>query len=284
MSNRAGRQGVTLRSLASRGPYKVNWGAQHMKLEAATILETARVTEELWAIRLQAPLIAREARPGQFVHVRLGDGDDPLVRRPMSIYRIRQDGIDLLVRMAGRGSQMMIEKPAGESLDCLGPLGNGFTVHPTSRNLLMVGGGSGVAPLVALAEQAVAKGLSVVLLFGARSADRVFPATLLPPELEYAVATDDGSLGRRGMVTDLLPDYLGWADAVYACGPHPMFLSMLEVIRRARVQKSVQLSMEENMACGVGACFGCVVENRRGEMKSVCEDGPVFEMRELAWG
>ncbi len=255
-----------------------------MKLETATIVETTRVTEDLWAIRLLAPLIAREARPGQFVHVRLGESVDPLLRRPMSIYRIRQDGIDLLVRMAGRGSRMMVEKPAGEPLDCLGPLGNGFTVHPATRNLLMVGGGSGVAPLVALAEQAVAKRLSVTLLFGARSADRVFPARLLPPELEYAVATDDGSLGRRGVVTDLLPEYLGWADAVYACGPHAMFLAMLEVARRANVQKSVQLSLEENMACGVGACFGCVVENRHGEMKSVCEDGPVFEMRDLVWG
>lgn len=255
-----------------------------MKLEIATILETARVTEDLWAIQLRAPRIAQEARPGQFVHVRLGDGVDPLLRRPMSIYRIGQDTIDLLVRIAGRGSRMMVEKPAGESLDCLGPLGNGFSIHPTTRNLLMVGGGSGVAPLVALAEHAVDRGLSAVLLFGARSADRVFPARLLAPELEYAVATDDGSLGRKGMVTEMLPDYLGWADAVYACGPRPMFLSMLEVIRRANVHKSVQLSLEENMACGVGACFGCVVENKRGEMKSVCEDGPVFEMRDLAWG
>jgi dihydroorotate dehydrogenase electron transfer subunit len=255
-----------------------------MKLETTTILETNRVTEDLWAIHLRAPQIARESRPGQFVHVRLSDGIDPLLRRPMSIYRIGPDTIDLLVRMTGRGSRMMVERPAGESLDCLGPLGNGFTVHPTTRNLLMVGGGSGVAPLVALAEQSVAKELSVVLLFGARSADRVFPSSLLPPEVEYAVATNDGSMGRQGMVTDLMTDYLGWADAVYACGPHQMFLSMLDVARRVNLQKSVQVSMEENMACGVGACFGCVVETRRGEMKSVCEDGPVFEMRHLVWG
>ncbi len=254
-----------------------------MKIETATIIETAQTTADLWTIRLRAPLIAREARPGQFIHVRLTDGVDPLLRRPMSIFRIGRGTIDLLVRAAGRGSRMMIDKPAGEALDCLGPLGNGFTVHPTTRHLLMVGGGSGVAPLVALAEQAVAKGLSVVLLFGARSAERVFPAEALPPEVEYAVATDDGSLGRGGMVTDLLPEYLGWADQVYACGPHAMFTSMVEAMRKANVQKSVQVSMEENMACGVGACFGCVVETRRGEMKSVCEDGPVFEMRELAW-
>lgn len=254
-----------------------------MKLETATITENCQVTADLWALRLHAPRIARESRPGQFVHVRLGDGIDPLLRRPMSLCRIGADTIDLLVRPAGKGSRMMIEKPVGESLDCLGPLGNGFTLHPWARHLLMVSGGSGIAPLVALSEDAVARDLSVVLLFGARSSDRVYPSELLPPEVEYTVATDDGSAGHHGLVTDLLPEYLGWADAIFACGPRPMFLSILEVMRRANSNKPVQLSLEENMACGVGACFGCAVETRGGEMKSVCADGPVFEMRELAW-
>ncbi len=255
-----------------------------MKLETAEIVENRQITVDLWEVRLRAPQIAREARPGQFLHVRLGEGMDPLLRRPMSIYRIGQDTVDLLVRPAGRGSRMMVEKAVGERLDCMGPLGNGFTIHPSSRNLLMIGGGSGIGPLVALADHAVARGLSVVLLFGFRSADRVYPSGLLSPEVEYLVATDDGSAGHHGLVTDLAGDYLGWADAVYGCGPKPMFLSLLDITRRANLQKSVQVSLEEHMACGVGACFGCVVETRRGEMKSVCEDGPVFEMRDLVWG
>jgi dihydroorotate dehydrogenase electron transfer subunit len=259
-------------------------GERKLKLETAEIIENRRVTADLWDIRLRAPQIARETRPGQFIHVRLGEGMDPLLRRPMSISRIGPGTVDMLVRPAGRGSRMMVEKGVGDSLDCLGPLGNGFTVHPSSRNLLMIGGGSGIGPLVALADHAVAGGLSVVLLFGFRSADRVYPSGLLSPEVEYLVATDDGSMGHRGQVTDLAPDYLGWADAVYACGPRPMFLSLVDITRRAGLQKSVQLSLEERMACGVGACFGCVVETRRGEMKSVCEDGPVFEMRDLVWG
>jgi len=147
----------------------------------------------------------------------------------------------------------------------------------------LIGGGCGIGPMVGLADLAVERGLSVVLLFGARSADGVYPAALLSPEVEYSVATDDGSLGHQGLVTDLLPTYLGWADALYACGPRPMFLSLLDIMRRANSNKTVQLSLEENMACGVGACFGCVVETRAGEMKSVCADGPVFEMRDLVW-
>jgi dihydroorotate dehydrogenase electron transfer subunit len=254
-----------------------------MKLEIAEIVENRQVTADLWDLRLRAPGIARESRPGQFVHVKVGDSYDPLLRRPMSLYRIGSETVSLLIRPAGRGSQWLIDQPVGQSLDCMGPLGNSFSVHPAARHLLMVGGGSGLGPLVALAESVLPLELSVTLLFGARSADRVYPSDLLPPEVEYVVSTDDGSMGHRGRVTDLLRNYLGWADAVYACGPHAMFLSMLDIIREARVQKPVQVSLEENMACAVGACFGCAVETRRGEMKSVCEDGPVFEMRELAW-
>lgn len=254
-----------------------------MKLETAKITQKRLIASEMWSVRLEAPQIAREARPGQFVHIRLSEQADPLLRRPMSIYRIHRDGIELLIRPMGRGSRMLAAREEGEELDCMGPLGNGFTVHPTTRHLLMVGGGCGVAPLVALSEVVVPRGLSVVLLFGARTADAVYPSGQLPAEVEYAVATEDGSAGRQGFVTDLMLDYLGWADAVYACGPHPMFLSMLDVIRRENVRKPVQVSLEESMACAVGACFGCVVETRSGEMKTVCEDGPVFEMRDLVW-
>lgn len=254
-----------------------------MKTEAAEIVDNRQVTAELWAIRLRASRIAREARPGQFVHVRLNDLVDPLLRRPLSLHRIGPETIDLLVMPVGRGSRMLIETPVGESLDCLGPLGNGFTIPTASRHLLLVSGGCGIAPLVALAEVAVSRDLSVVLLFGARSADRVYPGGLLPPEVEYAVATDDGSAGHHGVVTDLLPEYLRWADAVYACGPRAMFLAMVDKMRSLSLSKPVQVSLEERMACGVGACFGCVVETRAGEMKTICADGPVFDMRQLVW-
>ena len=255
-----------------------------MKLEIGEIVENRQITSDLWDVMLRAPQIAREAKPGQFLHVRVSNGVDPLLRRPMSFYRIGSDTVDLLVRDAGRGSKAIIGKGVGDTLDLMGPLGNGFSIHPTSRHLLMIGGGSGVGPLVALSEVAVSQGLSVVMLLGFRSADRVYPSELLSPEVEYYVATDDGSAGYHGFVTDLVSDYLGWADSLYGCGPRAMFLSLLKVARGVNLQKSVQLSMEENMACGVGACFGCVVENRRGEMKSVCQDGPVFEMRDLVWG
>ncbi|MGI5835917.1 MAG: dihydroorotate dehydrogenase electron transfer subunit [Chloroflexota bacterium] len=254
-----------------------------MKLETCEVLENKQITADMWALKLLAPRIAAEAKPGQFLHIRVGDSLEPLLRRPISLYRIGRDTVDLLIRPVGRGSRILAQKAVGQTLDCLGPLGNGFTIHPASRNLLMIGGGCGIGPLVALADLAIAKDLSVTLLFGARSANAVYPPDLLPAEVEYAVTTDDGSVGHHGIVTDLLVDYLGWSDAIYACGPRPMFLSILDIMRRVNYRKSVQVSLEENMACGVGACFGCAVETRRGEMKSVCQDGPVFEMKELLW-
>lgn len=254
-----------------------------MKLEIAEILENNQITADLWALKLRAPRIAREAKPGQFLHVRVGDSLEPLLRRPISLYRIGQDTIDLLIRPVGKGSWKMAQKAVGDTLDCLGPLGNGFTLHPTTKHLLLIGGGCGIGPLVALADLAVDRELSVVVLFGARSAEGVYPAGLLPAEVEYTVSTDDGSVGHHGLVTDLLTEYLGWSDALYACGPRPMFISILDIMRRVNYRKSVQVSLEENMACGVGACFGCAVETRGGEMRSVCEDGPVFEMKDLVW-
>ncbi len=254
-----------------------------MKLERTEILENRQIASDMWAIRLRAPQIARHARPGQFVTIRVSSSADPFLRRPLSVYGIRKDGIELLVRPSGRGSWMLVGKNPGDALDCMGPLGNGFTIDPRARNLLMVGGGCGIAPLVSLAEAGVARNLSVVLLYGTRTAKAAYPAELLPSEVEYGVATEDGSMGQRGLVTDLMHRYLEWADAIYACGPHGMFLSLLNSLSSSDIKQSVQLSLEENMGCAVGECFGCAVEIRSGEMKTVCGDGPVFEMRDLKW-
>src|SRR5438552_9567987 len=138
----------------------------------------------------------------------------------------------------------------------------------------MVGGGYGVAPLVGLAERALRKGGSVTLAVGAATADLVFPVRLLPPEIEYLVATDDGSDGHHGRVARLLPDRLDWADAVYACGPVAMMAALAALVQRAGKSTPTQIAMEERMGCSMGVCLGCVVETKKGP-KRVCTDGPV---------
>jgi dihydroorotate dehydrogenase electron transfer subunit len=160
-----------------------------------------------------------------------------------------------------------------------GPLGKGYALNPQTQNVLLVAGGLGVAAVVSLADEAVAAGKQVTLLQGARDSSRLMPAELLPREVEVVSATDDGSTGFHGYVTDLLPQYLSWADQVFACGPNPMFAAMAEVMRREQSRKPVQALLEERMGCGTGVCYGCAVFTRKG-VRLVCKDGPRFELRD----
>lgn len=234
------------------------------------------------------PNLATSARAGQFVEIlcRSPRSSDPLLRRPYSIHAAdgRKGELTVLARPYGRGSGWLVEQPVGTALDVLGPLGNGFAISPKSKNLLMVAGGVGAAPVLMLAHEAVAKGLNVTYLLGAVSADGLLAPQHLPGEVEYVVATNDGTAGHQGFVTDLIPTYLQWADQVFACGPGPMFQSLRRQVldHRFAAKPTVQLAVERAMACGVGACLGCMVETKRG-MRTACVDGPVFEMDELVW-
>jgi len=225
---------------------------------------------------------------GQFVQIltRMDGSHDPLLRRPYSVYGVdpETETMRLLVRPYGRGSAWLAERQVGQTLDILGPLGNAFDISPRARNLLMVAGGVGAAPLVMLSEQALARGLSVTYLMGGMTAEALLAPSLVPAAVEYVVATDDGSRGHRGFVTDLVPDYLSWADQIFACGPEAMFLSLRGVVTKHRVggKPSVQVSVERGMACGLGACLGCVVETKRG-MRTSCVDGPIYDMDEVVW-
>ncbi|MDP9356533.1 MAG: dihydroorotate dehydrogenase electron transfer subunit [Chloroflexota bacterium] len=234
------------------------------------------------------PGMAGSLRAGQFVDVlcRVEGSYDPLLRRPYSIFRAdpRTETMQLLVRPYGRGSAWLASRPAGTILDVLGPLGNTFQVNPRSRNLLMVAGGVGAAPLVMLTDHALADGRNVTYLMGAADADALLPASYLPSDVEYAVATDNGSKGHRGFVTDLVPEYLRWADQVFACGPEAMFRSLRAVASAHRLggKPRIQVSVERTMACGLGACLGCVVETKHG-MQTSCVQGPIYDMDEVVW-
>jgi dihydroorotate dehydrogenase electron transfer subunit len=217
----------------------------------------------------------------------------PMLPRPMSYHRVRpaQSGghdFAILYDAIGRGTQWLSRRRPGDRIFVYGPLGHGYTVRRDAGNLLLRAGGIGVAPLVWLAEEQVARGRHVTLIQGARSTDSLFPTHLLPPEVEVVAATEDGSTGQRGLVTDLVPDYLSWADQVFACGPNAMFRALAEGMRRVegegarRRRKSVQVLLEEVMPCGTGICYGCAVMTRRG-VRLICKDGPRFELRDVFW-
>ena len=268
-----------------------------MKTAWCRVLESERLYGDTHVLWLDGAEVARGATPGQFVMLRChdeppggGPAGPPLFARPMSYHRLRggptSPQFAILYDVVGRGTTWLSQRKPGDRVFAWGPLGHGCAVRRPAQNLLLVTGGIGVAPLVWLADEAVAAGKNVVMLMGARSASGVFPSHLLPPEVEVIVTTDDGSLGRKGLVTEVVGDYLSWADQVFACGPNAMFQGLAEVVRRfegegaRRGRKLVQVLLEEVMPCGTGICYGCGTMTRKG-VKLICRDGPRLELRDV---
>jgi dihydroorotate dehydrogenase electron transfer subunit len=248
----------------------------------AQVVENEQIMPATNVLTLHDPRAARSASPGQFLHIRCGDDVEPLLRRPMSIYRSEGDTIQLMIRNVGEGSRWLVNREPGDMLDVIGPMGHGFKLDPRAANVLMVGGGYGVAPLVGLAERAIAKGIGVAVAVGAATGELVFPTRLLPPEVEYLVATDDGTAGYKGYVTDLVPERLSWADVVYACGPIAMMEALARIMKSQAPRKRGQVAMEERMGCAMGVCLGCCIDTNKGPER-VCTEGPVFDIQRVVW-
>jgi dihydroorotate dehydrogenase electron transfer subunit len=232
------------------------------------------------------PAILSRLLPGQFFNIvtRFAGSWDPLLRRPYSVYRAHHDtsALTFLVRPFGRGSAWLAERLPGERVGMLGPLGNSFTIPDRAQRLLMIGGGVGVAPLVMLSDEAALKKLDVVFVMGAANERGLLTASELPNRIEYVVATDDGSRGHHGLATEVIGDFVRWADQVYACGPEPMYRTLRAVLEPLRINRkpSIQISVARGMARGLGACLGCVVETTHGMIAS-CVKGPVFDLDEV---
>jgi len=282
-----------------------------MRLLAAELVDSREILPGQWIQAFHAPHLANGSRAGQFVHVRPGDWSGLVLRRPFSINTadVASGIVTIHFRTIGRGTEWFTRLRPGDAIDMLGPLGRPFEVDPRSRHLLLVAGGLGMAGVRMLADEAIRDGRQVTLLFGAASAKEVYPSSLLPDEVEYVIATDDGSVGHAGFVTELVPDYEAWADQAFACGPQPMLaaLARLAASRRGRMgvaslgrkrgggkadpagspaarrKAFLQVSMEQNMGCAVGACLGCVVMSSSGTPQRVCREGPVFAAEEIAW-
>jgi dihydroorotate dehydrogenase electron transfer subunit len=203
-------------------------------------------------------------------------GEETVLRRPLSIHRVEGDRLALLyaVKGAGKGTQWLAAQRPGKQVDILGPLGNGFTAYPDSRNLLLVAGGMGIAPLMFLHNKTVAEGRNVTLLYGTANEDRY----RLPPGVAEVAATENGRVGYHGMVTELIPQYLEKADQVFACGPLPMYRAMSQMPELKN--KPVQVSLEMRMGCGMGTCYACTIRTRQG-LRQVCKDGPVFALSDI---
>ncbi|WP_199426008.1 dihydroorotate dehydrogenase electron transfer subunit [Thermaerobacillus caldiproteolyticus] len=254
-----------------------------MKRENMTIVHQERIAENIYAMTLTGDLVAEMNRPGQFVHIKITPQADPLLRRPLSLCHIDKEAgqCTIIYRKEGMGTTLLSQKRPGETVDVLGPLGNGFPldVIKAGQTALIVGGGIGVPPLYELSKQLVKKGISVIHVLGFQSKDVMFYENEFVKLGETYVATVDGSCGTKGFVTDVIAERSIFFDVLYACGPKPM----LKALERAFPHKEVYLSLEERMGCGIGACFACVcrVSNSKTAYKKVCSDGPVFKAGEV---
>jgi dihydroorotate dehydrogenase electron transfer subunit len=235
----------------------------------------------VYLVWLESPQIAASARPGQFVMVHCGE--ETVLRRPLSIHQVDKTKakLALLFTVVGKGTHWLSRRKVGDNMDLLGPLGNGFSIHPTTRNLLLVAGGIGITPLRFLAQAALDQELLATLLLGAANTSRLYPKNLLPSGIELVTTTASPD-GQKGMVTEFLPDFTSQTDQIFACGPMPMYREMADKYHRLLKDKPVQISLEMRMGCGLGVCYGCTVKAKNG-LKQVCQDGPVFDLEDILW-
>lgn len=254
--------------------------------EKSTVLQREELAPGVIRLAMQTQHIAENAKPGQFVMVRAGENLDPLLRRPFSIHRVTRDGqLSLLFKVVGKGTSQMASLAPGDEINLIGPLGNGFNLQPAGP-FCMIGGGMGIAPLYFLAQHfrsSKYKGNDQPILLGAQTQTELLVLAEDFTELDYSVltATDDGTLGHHGFVTELLDDILNKVQQVYVCGPIPMMKIVAEKCLAADV--ACQVSLETHMACGLGACLGCTFPARGGGYKHVCKDGPAFSADEVEW-
>jgi dihydroorotate dehydrogenase electron transfer subunit len=266
--------------------------------ELCEVLERRRVGA-YHALTLLAPRVAGQARPGQFVHLLAGEDRSLPLRRPFSIHRAERPGgspggpgpalgtVEVVFDVVGAGTGTLSRLRPHDVVDALGPLGRPFTPPETPTGCVLVGGGYGTAPLYFLATELRLRRCRVDFVIGAASAGRLLDA-MEAKRLGHSLTltTDDGSAGRRGLVTDPLGDLLPRTGAgqVYACGPMPMLAAVSRVAAAAGVP--CQVAVEEQMACGTGICFSCVLPVGPGaptRMARSCLEGPVFDGAAIAW-
>ena len=287
-----------------------------MKQFLCTVTSNVEVMPGVYLMWLEAPDIASHAQPGQFITVCC---EGLILRRPFGVHQVSflsspstgedlgEGGIAILFKVVGKGTFWLSQQQAGNKIDVLGPLGRGFDIASNSKNLLLVGGGIGIAPLIFLAQYASPQ-YQVTLIHGASTAAQIYPfpslraealsiakgqrsnLSLLPEKVQFIPVTEDGTLGRKGMVTDILPDFLSWADQVCVCGPVDMYKAMSLTLNPSpskgegekRSNLRCQISLEMRMGCGIGACRSCTINTRHG-LKQVCRDGPVFDLNDILW-
>ena len=248
------------------------------------LLENKQLNKDNFQLLLQSPLPISDIYPGQFINVEIKDASEIFLRRPFSILDVdyQEQTISLLVKILGRGSKKLTEAHAGLTINAIFPLGKSFTLPDKSDRILLIGGGSGVAPMLFLAKICGLDPANVSVLIGARSASDHIDVSSYRNYGQFYFATEDGSLGEKGYVTNhpVFSDQLDQFNKIYTCGPD----LMMKAIGKTALEKDIfcEVSLENMMACGFGVCLCCVEDTKTGH-KCVCTDGPVFNVNDLKW-
>lgn len=250
--------------------------------EKSTIIKADRLAEGVYSIWFETENIAKAAKAGQFISVYCKDGSR-ILPRPISICEIKDNLLRIVYRVVGKGTEEFSGMKEGESLEIMGPLGNGYTLK--DNKALLMAGGIGVPPMVETAKELKNKGVSDITIIAGYRNNHIFLKEELEQYGRLYIATEDGTVGTKGNVMDVVKKYSITADEIYTCGPKPM----LKAIKDWSIAEGIeaQLSLEEKMACGIGACLACVCkstetdEHSNVNNKRVCKDGPVFYAGEV---
>ncbi len=259
------------------------------KQKQAELISKEQLTSDIYKFCIKAPEIVEEAKPGNFIEIRVSDQTEPFLRRPISIYNIDKEKglLEFIFQVKGKGTEILAKKETGNLVDIVGPLGHGTFNYQDYKNLAIIGGGIGIFPLYELAKTAKKENKNVNIYLGFRNKDYVVLEDKYRNVSDnLIITTDDGSYAEKGFAINFLEKDIeeGKIDSIYACGPLPM----LKAIQKLALEKNIpcQISLEEKMACGLGVCLGCAVKTANSpkeapEYLHVCKAGPVFQAKDV---
>jgi dihydroorotate dehydrogenase electron transfer subunit len=259
------------------------------RLFKAAIKDNKQLIKNHYLLTLKPLDKIKKPRPGNFFMLSVNNGLDPLLKRPFSIYRSASGELQFIYRVVGKGTDILSKRKAGDKLEVIGPLGNNFPVKKTQKNIILIAGGLGIAPIFSLAESITPTRppTSPLLFYGART-KREFLCMdeLKSTGMDIITSTDDGTMGKKGNIVNVLKKFITRNSShithysFYACGPEPMMKALSPLAEKYKL--NMHVALEQNMACGLGTCLGCVVKTRTG-YKRVCKEGPVFPIEEIIW-
>jgi len=252
-----------------------------MEIKECRVIENRKLEDIHFLLRVENNF-SEKFIPGQFITVKIPPF---FLRRPFSVCKIDEESISILYKVAGKGTECLSKKKKGEYLNIVGPCGNGFDIEKKHKNIWIIGGGVGVAPLIFLTEKLIQENKKVTFFYGARKRDLLF-FEILPYGAEYIFSTEDGSYGNKGDILTIFRKFLKSEkpDIVFSAGPVSLLKKLSQILKKEKIPS--YMAVEERMGCGMGICYGCVIKIKKGkewEYKRVCKEGPVFKSEEIIW-